>query len=111
VYIDDTRALGAYPVLLTPIERRRFTGTAISASHGAYPTAMQEVAEKTSTPLIDMTLKTTSWLEALGPEASLERFAEADNTHLSAFGAREVAALVVEGIRERELPLAQALAE
>ena len=110
IYIDETRDAGANPVLLTPIERRKFSGTTVSPTHGAYPAAMLEVADETATPLIDMTAKTNAWLEALGPEASVEYFADADNTHLSAAGAHEVAGLVVEGIEELELPLVEALA-
>jgi lysophospholipase L1-like esterase len=56
-----------------------------------------------------MTEKTRIWLEGLGPTASLPFFAPDDNTHTSAKGAPEVGKLVVQGIRELALPLAQRL--
>jgi lysophospholipase L1-like esterase len=56
-----------------------------------------------------MTDRTRVWLESLGPAASVSMFATGDNTHLSAKGAPEVAKLVVQGIRDLGLPIAQRL--
>ena len=67
------------------------------------------MGQETQTPVIDMTEKTRIWLESLGSTASLPFFAPGDNTHTSAKGAPEVAKLVVKGIRELGLPLAQRL--
>jgi lysophospholipase L1-like esterase len=108
-YLSETRALGAVPVLLTPISRRQFSGDKIVATHGAYSAAVMAVAMETGTPVIDMTDKTRVLLESLGPAASVALFATGDNTHLSAKGAPEVAKLAVQGIRELGLPLAQRL--
>jgi lysophospholipase L1-like esterase len=108
-YISDTRAAGGFAVLLTPISRRQFSGATIAATHGAYPAAVIAVGMETSTPVIDMTEKTRVWLESLGPTATLPMFASGDNTHLSAKGAPEVAKLVVQGVRELGLPIAQRL--
>lgn len=108
-YIADTRAAGGVPVLLTPISRRKFSGTTVNDTHGAYPAAVVAVGTETSTPVIDMTTKTKTWLQGLGPDQSVEYFATGDDTHLSAKGAKEVAGLVVQGIRELNLPLAQRL--
>src|SRR4051794_29356406 len=44
-YIDESRAKGAIPVLVTPVERRRFDSAGnASPTHGAYPAAMRELA-------------------------------------------------------------------
>lgn len=109
IYIRDARLAGAFPLLLTPISRREFSGTAIVATHGAYPAAIAEVGRQTGTPVIDMTEKTRALLERLGPAATLPLFASGDKTHLSAQGAPQVAALVAQGIRELQLPLAERL--
>ncbi len=110
-YITDSRALGAYVVLLTPISRKSFdTAGKITNSHGGYPAAVRAVGSETGTPVIDMTEKTRVWLEGLGPTAAIPYFATDDNTHLSALGAPVVAKLVTQGITELNLPIAQLLA-
>jgi lysophospholipase L1-like esterase len=106
LYVDDTRAAGGFPVLLTPIARAQFSGTMVEMTHGTWPAAMINLAELTGTPVIDMTTRTTIWLTALGPAGALPMFAVADNTHLSALGAPQVAGLVAAGIRDLALPVA-----
>jgi lysophospholipase L1-like esterase len=104
-YVNDTRAAQGFPVLLTPISRRQFSGNTLVDTHGAYPAAMIAVGQETGTPVIDMTERTRVWLENLGPTASVPLFATGDNTHLSATGAPQVAQLVVDGIRALNLPI------
>ena len=113
IYVNDTRAAGGVPVLLTPIARRMFSGTTVVNTHvtaqGDYPAAVVAVGAATGTTVIDMTARTTAWLEALGPTASVPMFATGDNTHLSATGAQQVAQLAVDGIRAAALPIAARL--
>lgn len=97
-YVSASRARGAVPVLLTPICRRRFTGQRVTQTHGDYPDATRAVAYETSTPLVDLTLKTAELLERFGPDTSKQLFAPDDHTHLSPEGARAVARLVIEGL-------------
>lgn len=110
-YVTDTRAAGGFPVLLTPISRRQFSGATIEATHGLYPGAMINLAELTSTPVIDVTTTTAVWLEGLGPVNSVPMFAPGDDTHLSAMGAPVVGQLVVQGIELLGLPLVARLQE
>ncbi|MDT7782807.1 MAG: hypothetical protein QOF58_1226, partial [Pseudonocardiales bacterium] len=60
-------------------------------------------------PVIDLTAKSKTLVESMGPSASqalyLTREA-GDNTHFSARGGAEMANLVVQGVRELNLPLA-----
>jgi lysophospholipase L1-like esterase len=121
-YITDTRNARAYPILCTPVERRNFDNGKIVPSHGAYPSAMREVAKLTNTPLIDITEKSTKLYEKLGEEESKKIFLHfapnehpnypegvTDNSHLHYNGALEICKLIVEGIRELDLPLAKYL--
>jgi lysophospholipase L1-like esterase len=108
-YLDGARAARAHPVLVTPVERRRFTADGVPyLSHGAYPDAMRALAAETRTPLIDLTALSFALWSALGPEATKDHFlwldagaspnypaGVADNTHFQAHGAIEVARLVV----------------
>lgn len=118
-YIDSARAKGATPVLITPVERRRFSadGQALD-SHGLYPAAMKALAKQEHVPVIDLTAKSKQRFEQLGPERTKQWFlwlapgehpnypdGISDNTHFHRRGAKEIARLVVEGIVELNLPL------
>ncbi|GIE85234.1 rhamnogalacturonan acetylesterase [Actinoplanes regularis] len=109
LHLDGARAAGAHPILVTPVERRRFTAAGVPyLSHGEYPDAMRALAEETRTPLIDLTALSFALWGELGPEATKGYFlwldagvspnyptGVADNTHFQAHGAIEVARLVV----------------
>ncbi|MCU7729279.1 rhamnogalacturonan acetylesterase [Actinoplanes sp. KI2] len=108
MYLDGARAKRAHPVLVTPVERRRFTADGVAyLSHGDYPDAMRALASETGTPLIDLTALSFALWGQLGPEATKEYFlwldpgespnypaGVSDNTHFQAHGAIEVARLV-----------------
>ena len=108
LYLDGARSKGALPVLVTPVERRRFTAEGVAyLSHGDYPASMRALAAGTRTPLIDLTASSFALWGALGPEATKSYFlwlaagaspnypdGVADNTHFQAHGAIEVARLV-----------------
>jgi lysophospholipase L1-like esterase len=106
VFINGARARGGFPVLLTSICRRQFSGTTVTGTHGAYTTAVFAVGQQTNTPVLDMETLTKNWLMALGPTNSLAYFAMDDNTHLIMQGAVAVAKLAVMGIRALGLPIA-----
>jgi len=106
-FVSETRARGGFIVLMTSICRREFSGNVVTASHGAYTTALLAVAQEVNAPVVDMEARTRVWLTALGPVNSVAMFAVGDNTHLIAVGATEVAKLAVAGLRALGLPLAQ----
>jgi lysophospholipase L1-like esterase len=122
-FVADARAKGATPVLMTPVMRRRFDRDGkLQDSHGEYPDIVRRLAAAQRVPLIDMHLKTAGLLSAQGAEDSKRLFLQLaagehanypqgvnDNTHFSPRGAELVAALAVEGIRERRLALARYL--
>ncbi|GIM88242.1 hypothetical protein Ato02nite_000350 [Paractinoplanes toevensis] len=108
LYLDGARAKRAQPILVTPVERRRFRADGTPyLSHGEYPDAMRALAESTGTPLIDLTALSFALWSTLGPEATKDYFlwldpgehpnypdGVSDNTHFQAHGAIEVARLV-----------------
>ncbi|BEL08409.1 rhamnogalacturonan acetylesterase [Actinoplanes sichuanensis] len=109
LYLDGARAARARPILVTPVERRRFTADGTPyLSHGEYPDSMRALAAETRTPLIDLTALSFARWGALGPEATKDEFlwldagesvnypdGVQDNTHFQAHGAIETARLVV----------------
>lgn len=116
-YIGGAREKRAHPVLLTPVHRRYFNpdGT-LSDTHGDYIKAVQELAEETETPLIDLAARSKQLFEAAGPEGSKDLFmwvypgeymnfpaGTRDNTHFQELGGEAVARLVADGIRDLQL--------
>ena len=119
-YVRETRAKGGIPVLFTSIARRHFSGDTLIDTHGEWITATKAVAEEERVPLIDLNRSTTEWLKATGDEASREYFmwvapmtcpqcpkGKEDNTHLKAAGARLVARLAVDEMKEKIPALAK----
>ena len=108
LYLDGARAKKAHPILVTPVERRRFTAAGVPyLSHGEYPDSMRALAAETKTPLVDLTALSFDLWSELGPDATKEYFlwlaagespnypdGVSDNTHFQAHGAIEVARLV-----------------
>jgi lysophospholipase L1-like esterase len=121
-FVNETRARNATPVLMTPVMRRRFDkdGQVRESHDPAYPEIVRSVAGELNVPLIDMQKKTEQLLALFGPDASPALFLQLppgdnpnypegiqDNTHFSPFGAKIVASLAVEGIRESVTDLAR----
>ncbi|WP_348799826.1 rhamnogalacturonan acetylesterase [Flavobacterium adhaerens] len=118
-FVQLARDKGAFPVLVTPTQRRFFnTDGSLLETHGDFPEAMRTVAKKMNVPLIDITQKTTFMYEAWGDDESRKAFVQypantfpgqtkalEDNTHFNTFGANEIALAVLQGIRELNLPL------
>ncbi len=112
IFIDTVLKAGAFPVLVTPIERRNFDKNGkIIPSHGEYPKAMRQLAKVMGIPLIDLCEETTKLYEKVGNENSVKWFMHlntgesvnypnglVDNTHLKAEGAIVIAGLVAEGL-------------
>jgi lysophospholipase L1-like esterase len=110
LYLDGARARRARPILVTPVERRRFRADGTPyLSHGEYPDSMRALAETTGTPLIDLTALSFALWSTLGPEPTKDYFlwldpgespnypdGVSDNTHFQAHGAIEVARLVAD---------------
>lgn len=118
-FVNETKAKGAHPVLLSSIVRRNFNdeGTLVD-THGPYPFVTRTVAHEMEVPFIDLQLKTEKLVIELGFEKSMDIYlflepnevemypdGKEDNTHLSIEGATKVAGLAVEGIKELNLPL------
>jgi lysophospholipase L1-like esterase len=119
MFITTSREHGAHPVIMSSICRRDFDeqGNLVN-THGTYPQAARETAEELQAPFIDMELKTRKLIVDHGIEGSNNLFVRVapgvfdfmpegkiDNTHLSIYGATQIAGLVAEGIKELGLPI------
>jgi len=108
VFIAEARRRGAYPVIVTPMQRRNFDGLKIRNSLGDFPESARQTAKEENVPLIDLTAMSIAFYEALGPEKSPLAFSGGrDVTHHSDYGAYELAKCIVEGVRANKLDLAR----
>ncbi|HOT98061.1 MAG TPA: rhamnogalacturonan acetylesterase [bacterium] len=118
-FVEEARACGAQPILITPVARRYFSPEGIlQDAHGEYPGVVKEVAALYKVPLIDLHARSMQRLAELGPERSERLFmrvppglfkalpdGKSDNTHFMEEGAVEMAKLVIAGLREMNHPL------
>ncbi|MEU5262791.1 rhamnogalacturonan acetylesterase [Amycolatopsis sp. NPDC021455] len=117
--VNGVRERGGIPVLVTPPVRRLFSGTKLTATalhvNGVgvdLPAVIRALGKSANVPVIDLTAKSKALVESLGPAGSqkiyLTQAADGvtDNTHFSAYGATQMSNLVVQGVRELNLPLA-----
>lgn len=115
-YIDDTLAKGATPILATPINRNQWSGTTVKDSHGDYPVAMRQLAQKRSVSLVDATALTKAYFERIGQAATTKLFmtlsageypnypsGNTDNTHLQEKGARLIAQMILADLHRQNL--------
>ena len=121
-FAADVRARGGRPVLFTPVIRRRFDGTRLVDTHGAYPDAARAAAAEAKAPLVDMTRASAALVEPMGPDSSrtlwlhLEPGANPnypngvrDDTHFNPLGAQRMAGLAIDAMRALRLDLATRL--
>jgi len=89
-YIDESRAAGAHPLLVTPMVRRTFDADGkLRDDLRSYADAMKEVGAERNVPVIDLHASSKNLVEQLGPEKSAEMAnKEGDVTHFNDKGAR-----------------------
>ena len=98
-YVDEARAAGAKPVLVTPVARRTFKDGKIVTGLQPYADAMFKVGKEKGVPVIDLHAAAMRLFDRLGDAGSADMTASAsDRTHFSRKGARVMARLVVEAL-------------
>ena len=112
-FIDAVKAKGAHPVVVTPVERRRFRDGKPYGTLQDYAAAAKRIAVEKEIPVIDLNAMSLKFYGALGEEGSKHAFvhypantfpnqpqALKDDTHHSPYGGFELAKCVVQGIRD-----------
>jgi lysophospholipase L1-like esterase len=102
-YVDETRAVGAFPVLVTPIVRSSYTGTPHINSVGVnLPESIRAVATANNVPVIDLTARSQAYLIQRGNATGFYN----DSAHTTLAGAQAYAELAADEIRTKNiLPL------
>lgn len=114
-FVNVARNKKAFPVLITPLERRCFNenGQLETGAHGDYVEAMKQTAANLNVPLIDLYGMSRKKLTEAGTEKSKEWYMHlpagrypshpdglTDNTHLKHEGAVVYAGCIAEGLKE-----------
>ncbi|WP_160720762.1 rhamnogalacturonan acetylesterase [Bacillus sp. USDA818B3_A] len=111
MYIEAARNCQANPVLITPVARLHKENGRFINDFPDYCQAMKEVAEEENVVLIDLMTKSLRLFEAIGYDKTLPFFMvsvnETDFTHFTKKGAKQMAKLVAECIKETELPISK----
>ncbi len=122
-FVNEARAKGANPILLTPVSRRQFDKEGkLVDTHGDYPGVVRELAAEQKVPLIDVHQQSMQLLSKIGPDESKRDFVwikpgfftanragREDNTHFTESGALKIARLVADRLKDLNLPLSKHL--
>jgi lysophospholipase L1-like esterase len=114
-YVDEARAIGAKPVLITSLTRRNYVDGKLVRDLTGYVEATKRVAAEKKVPLVDLNARSIEQVEKLGPDgfAQMEPAGKTagtrDHTHLNPRGAEMVAPLVADELRKVAPDLAKLL--
>ena len=110
-YIDGARAKGAIPVLITPVARLNYKNNTYINDFPDYCTAMKQVADEKDCAIIDMMTKCLNYYRTLDYNKVYTFYLVSSNgtdyTHFTETGAKEVARLVVQGVKEINIPISK----
>ncbi len=110
-YVDDAKAFGAKPVLVTPLARRQWDKAnpgKIKSSLVPYAEAVRKIAAEKNVPLIELHDRSKEYYEKVGrvecekfsPIKTVDGTNAIDGTHLAGVGRLLMAQLVVAEIRK-----------
>lgn len=103
-YIEETKARGATPILLTPTIRNLWKDGEIERDMG-YASFIRQIAAQEHIEVADMASLEAEELQKLGPEQTALLFPK-EHTHTSSAGAARNAVYVAEALRRIHSPLA-----
>ncbi|WBL41888.1 rhamnogalacturonan acetylesterase [Algoriphagus halophytocola] len=115
LFVTQTREKGATPIVLTPVARNYpWEDGHLQNVHGEYDSAAKEVAEELGALMIDLNQRSMDFFSEKGQEFVTDNYfmnfgpglyeaypeGQKDNTHFQPAGAKAVAELVLEGLKE-----------
>ena len=104
-YVDEARAIGAKPVLITSLVRRLYNaGGTIRTTQTPYVEAVRALAKEKQVPLVDLHAISLSDAEQAGDDvwadlSPRDDKGQVDRTHLNVKGSEVVARMVVDALR------------
>ena len=112
--VDEARAIGAQPILVTSLTRRLFDDGKIRGELKPWADSARKVATEKEVPLVDLFARSVTLHNELGAEESDKfnppgRNGQIDHTHLNAHGAEVIAGIIAEELRKVTSDLARQL--
>jgi lysophospholipase L1-like esterase len=107
-FINDTKARGAHPIVLSLTVRNIWKDGKVERGSGQFAKWSQDVAEAEKVPFVDQTNIIADAFEKMG-EAQVKELFPIDHTHTSQQGADLNARLVVAGLKGIRSPVAALL--
>ncbi len=122
-YVNESKKLGANPILFTSIVRRKFDKNGkLVDTYGDYILAVLAVAKELNVPLVDLNKLSAELVQNYGIEKSKELFlhiepgrfsklpeGKKDDSHLCVEGARKIAELAAKSMKEQKLAVTEYL--
>ncbi|WP_454715968.1 rhamnogalacturonan acetylesterase [Caulobacter segnis] len=71
-YVDEVRAAGGKPILVTPLTRRSFKDGKLLDDLGPWADAVRKVAAETNTPVVDLHARSQAAVQAMGPVEAMK---------------------------------------
>jgi lysophospholipase L1-like esterase len=108
-YVEEARALGGVPVLVTPLTRRSFKDGYVHNDLAPWAATVRDVARATKTPLVDLNALSLAAVQAMGPQEAdkLARTgANFDYTHLGPAGAERFSGIMANELARKVPALA-----
>lgn len=108
-YVEEARALGGVPVLVTPLTRRSFKDGYVHNDLAPWAATVRDVARATKTPLVDLNALSLAAVQAMGPQEAdkLARTgANFDYTHLGPAGAERFSGILAKELARKVPALA-----
>ncbi|HPD00331.1 MAG TPA: GDSL-type esterase/lipase family protein [Acetivibrio sp.] len=112
-FVDGARQKGAIPVLITPVARLNYKNNSFVNDFPDYCTAMKQVAQEKNVKLIDLMSKSLNYYTSIGYNEVFTYYMvsvnNTDYTHFTEKGAKQIARLVAEGVKETNLDITKYL--
>jgi len=102
--VESSRAAGAFPILVTPMQLRVFQKGQFVPSLRDYAGTMRQVATETGTLLVDLHDLSGQLYTKLGPERT-QQLGPSDATHFNATGAHAMADIILRELTAVRNPL------
>ncbi|CAE6462254.1 unnamed protein product [Rhizoctonia solani] len=106
-FVDEVRAVGAEPILITSLTRRNFNvdNVTLNDTLGPWANATIAISQDKKTPLLDLHKWSIWYVEKIGPDAAhrLNRLPD-DNTHLNVNGTTVFGRMVADLMAVELLP-------
>jgi pectinesterase len=101
IYINQSGAIGAQPIIVSSVTRRTFDkNNKIASSLTPFAEAAKAVAKEMSVPFIDLHTLSVEHHNAIGPEASMTYNPKADDmTHFNKKGAEAITELIIHELK------------